>query len=145
MSKIHFSIEQQEELKNNPYVKSVTSKAITYTEEFKELFYKEYQEGRAPTEIMRGMGFDTKVIGRGRIRSIAERMRKYAQRDDGFVDQRQYASGQSQTKDLTIEEQLERANHKIALLKQENEFLKKLEQIERNVQRNIQRQSKNSN
>ena len=145
MSKKHFSKEQQEELKNNPYVKNVTSKAITYTEEFREVFYKEYQEGRAPTEIMRGMGFDTKVIGRGRIKSISERMKKYAQREDGFTDQRQYGSGRQRTKDLTMEEQLERANHKIALLKQENEFLKKLEQIERKVQKNIQRQSKNTN
>ncbi len=37
----HFSEEQQEKLRKNPYIKKVSDKAITYTTEFRELFAKE--------------------------------------------------------------------------------------------------------
>ncbi|MEK4228097.1 hypothetical protein [Solibacillus sp. FSL H8-0538] len=38
MSKKLFTKKQQEQLKCNPYVKAVSEKAITYTDEFKRLF-----------------------------------------------------------------------------------------------------------
>ena len=126
-------------------MKSLTERTITYTEEFRETFYLAYQSGKGPSQILREMGFDTSALGNERIKSIAKRMRKYAQREDGFIDQRQHSSGRPRTKGLTIEEQLERANHKIALLKQENDFLKKSEFLERRAQWSSQRQSKNSN
>ena len=145
MGKNHFTWEQQEGLKNNPYVKKCTEKSITYTEEFKEEFFLEYQNGKGPTQILQEMGFDTVVLGVDRIKSISKRLRKYANREEGFTDTRQHSSGRPRTKDLTPEEQLERLKHQNALLKQENEFLKKSEFLERRAQWNSQRRSKNSN
>ena len=40
----YFTDEQVEELRNNPYVKNVSHKAITYEETFKELFLIDYQK-----------------------------------------------------------------------------------------------------
>ena len=38
MSKIRFSKEDIEKLKDNPYILNISEKAITYTDEFKESF-----------------------------------------------------------------------------------------------------------
>lgn len=38
MSKIRFSKEDIEKLKDNPYILNISEKAITYTDEFKEKF-----------------------------------------------------------------------------------------------------------
>ena len=47
----HFTKEQTEKLRSNPYVKHVSEKAITYTEEFREEFYIRYQETVSYTHL----------------------------------------------------------------------------------------------
>ena len=44
----YFSDEQVKELEKNPYVKKVSIKSITYSEEFKELFWIDLQKGMMP-------------------------------------------------------------------------------------------------
>ena len=58
----YFTDEQVEELRNNPYVTSVTNKYINYSEEFKELFLVDYQNGMAPILIFQKYGFDPYVL-----------------------------------------------------------------------------------
>ncbi|MED4120699.1 IS3 family transposase, partial [Niallia taxi] len=48
MSKIHFTEKEIELLTINPYVKSVSSKSITYTDEFKRIFIAESKKGKLP-------------------------------------------------------------------------------------------------
>ncbi|MGQ3480774.1 HTH domain-containing protein, partial [Paenibacillus sp. TY11] len=48
MSKKMFTAEEIEQLSANPYVKSVSSKGITYTKEFKQLFITSNQQGKLP-------------------------------------------------------------------------------------------------
>ncbi|MGQ3480635.1 HTH domain-containing protein, partial [Paenibacillus sp. TY11] len=48
MSKKMFTAEGIEQLSANPYVKSVSSKGITYTKEFKQLFITSNQQGKLP-------------------------------------------------------------------------------------------------
>ena len=43
MSKVKFTEEQQKELRNNKYTARVTANSLSFTKEFKELFYQEYQ------------------------------------------------------------------------------------------------------
>ena len=45
MSKLKFSKEDIEKLKNNPYIFNITEKAITYADEFKEKFIELYNNG----------------------------------------------------------------------------------------------------
>jgi hypothetical protein len=54
----YFSDEQVKELEKNPYVKKVSIKSITYSEEFKELFWIDLQNGMMPGNIFRKYGFD---------------------------------------------------------------------------------------
>ena len=73
-----FTSIQVEQLKKNKYVKHVSEKSITYTEEFKEVFIDEYNLGKIPSQILIEMGFDLKVLGQSRIDGISERVRKQA-------------------------------------------------------------------
>ena len=68
---------------NNPYVKFASSKAITYTEEFKAYFVSEYEVGKSPSEILRNSGFDLNALGRDRIDSLSRRFKKMSKKRHG--------------------------------------------------------------
>jgi len=133
MGKNYFTPEQVEQLKKNKYVKHVSEKAITYTEEFKEVFLLEYQAGKIPSQILTEMGFDHKVLGESRISGIVQRIKHQHQRPEGFKDTRadNPEMGRPRTKDLTQEELIERQKQEIELLKAKVEFLSLLRKAER--------------
>lgn len=131
MSKNYFTFEQVEKLSKNKYVKKVSEKAITYTEEFKEMFIMEYNNGKPPSIILTEMGFDVKVLGRKRVGNIVERIKKQALRPEGFKDTRADKSGRPLTRELTQEEIIERQKDEIEYLKQQVEFLSDLQRLER--------------
>ena len=133
MGKNYFTPEQVEQLRKNKYVKHVSEKAITYTEEFKEVFLLEYNSGKIPSQILTEMGFDIKVLGSSRVRKISERTKKQSLRPEGFKDTRADSSGRPRTKDLTHEELIERQKQEIEILKAKVEFLSLLRRAEREV------------
>ena len=51
MSNKLFSDEEIDVLSKNKYVKSVSKRGITYTDDFKTLFIAEYHKGYLPTQI----------------------------------------------------------------------------------------------
>lgn len=133
MGKNHFTEEQQIELRKNPYIQKVSTKSITYTKEFKEKFEEEYRLGKLPSEILFNMGIDPRILGKRRKDSIVSRIKLYEQRPEGCDDTRKNSSGRPPTKDLTDAERIKRLEQKITYLNQENEFLKKNIQIDRQV------------
>ena len=144
MGKNYFTDEQLDALLKNPYVKTASAKAITYTEEFREYFVVEYNSGKMPCEILRNAGFDVNALGRARIDTLSRRFKAMGKREEGFSDMRK-ESGRPSTKDLTSDEQIARLQHQVKYLKQENEFLKKINFINRKSQwTNKQNQKKSS-
>lgn len=73
MSKKLFSVEEIDVLSKNKYVKSVSKRGITYTDEFKSLFIAEYNKGYLPTQIFIDAGFDIDILGNDRIWSASKR------------------------------------------------------------------------
>ncbi|GKS12850.1 hypothetical protein YDYSY3_38500 [Paenibacillus chitinolyticus] len=133
MSKNTFTDNEIKQLSNNPYVKSVSSKAITYTDAFKELFISENNKGRLPREIFEECGFDVTVIGIQRVQSSGKRWRANYQENGilGLQDTRSQSSGRPLKRELTLEEKVARLEAQNALLKAENELLKKIRLAER--------------
>ena len=131
MGKKCFTPEQVEQLRKNKYVKHVSEKAITYTEEFKEVFMIEYNSGKLPSQILFEMGFDYKALGKSRIDGITRRARKQSIRPEGFKDTRSTESGRPRTKNLTPEEQMEKLKLENKILKAKVEFLSLLRRAER--------------
>ena len=144
MSKVKFSKKAVETLKKNPYVKTVSEHGITYTEEFKNIFIKEHSEGIPTSVIFERYGFDINVLGENRIHSASKRWRQQANREEDFTDKRAIRSGRSPSKELSEEETIEKLKHKIAILEQENSFLKKVHLIELKAKKKVQHE-KNTN
>ena len=136
----YFTDEQLRLLEENPYVVKASKKSITYSEEFKELYWIDYQNGMQPIEIFKKYGFDPYALGSRRRDNFTDRLKKQAAREDGFKDTRSKNSGRPSTKELSLEEQLERLKHKNEILQQENDFLKRVRFINR---KQIAKQSKN--
>lgn len=135
MSKKLFSNEEIDILSKNGYVKKVSEKGITYTDEFKRLFIVENRKGKFPREIFEECGFDINMIGLKRIQSSGSRWRSAFRRNgaDQLQDNRKYNTGRPTEKDLSLEEKYEKLQAKLKLLQAENELLKKLEMLERGV------------
>lgn len=137
MTKKIFTNQQQAQLKLNPYVKNVSAKAITYTEEFKGFFIDEYDKGKIPSEIFLEAGFDIGALGLTRIHKASNRWRS-AYQDHGLIgleDARKHASGRPLERELSLEEKYARLEAKLNLVEAENVFLKKLDQLERQMRK----------
>ena len=136
----YFTDEQLRLLEENPYVVKASKKSITYSEEFKELYWIDYQNGMQPIEIFKKYGFDPYALGSRRRDNFTNRLKKQAAREDDFKDTRSKNSGRPSTKELSLEVQLERLKHKNEVLQQENDFLKRVRFINR---KQITKKSKN--
>ena len=138
MSKKHFTKTEIETLFNNPYVKSVSSKGVTYTDEFKRIFIAENENGKLPRQIFEENGFDIEVIGIVRVQRAASRWRTAYHKSGvlGLRDTRKENSGRPTKTELSLEEKNARLEAQIQLLRAENELLKKLDMMERGLERN---------
>lgn len=137
MSNKLFSDKEIRLLAANKYVKSVSEKGITYTEEFKRIFVAENDKGKLPRQIFEACNFDIDIIGRKRMQSSADRWRAAYRKIgvEGLQDTRKGNSGRPREKDLSIEEEYERLKVQKNLLQAENELLKKLEMAERKMRK----------
>lgn len=129
MSNKIFTQKELEILLQNQYVKNVSAKGITYTDEFKRIFIAENEKGKFPRQIFEEHGFDINILGMMRVKSSGKRWRT-AYRTDGICglnDTRKGNSGRPLEKDLSVEEKYERLKAQNNLLKAENELLKKID------------------
>jgi len=133
MSKNIFTDKEIAVLSSNPYVKSVSPKGITYSEEFKQYFITEYHKGKLSREIFEEAGFDVNVLGIKRVKSCSSRWRKAYNNTGilGLKDSRSESLGRPRKNELSLEEQNARLEAQINLLKAENELLKKIRLAER--------------
>jgi len=137
MSKKLFIDEEIALLSQNKYVKKVSNKGITYTDEFKRKFIIENQNGKVPREIFEECGFNIDILGMKRVESSGKRWRSAFRRNgvSQLQDTRKFNNGRPSEKELSLEEKYKKLEAKIKLLQAENELLKKLEMMERSVRR----------
>jgi len=137
MSNKIFTVTEIEILAQNQYIRSISEKAITYTDEFKRKFIAENEQGKNPREIFEDHGFDVTSLGTHRVRSASKRWRA-AHKENGVLgleDARKTNSGRPSTKNLSMEEKFARLQAQNLLLKAENELLKKIDIAERRLSR----------
>lgn len=138
MSNILFDEEQQKQLRANHWVKSVTEKSISFTEDFKVYFINEYNLGKLPKQIFKDAGFDINMLGDKRIEQCTARYKRQNKRIEGFHDTRANNSGRRIGKELSIDEENELLKKQNAKLQQELEFLKKMEYLARQAKKSKQ-------
>lgn len=124
MSKILFTDAQVKKLSKNKWIKNITNKEITYTDEFKYKLVKECENyKRFPQDIFKECGLDPEIVGIVRIQNSAYRWRKQLNSIGKITDTRKGASGRHLEHELSGKEKLERAEAKIKLLEAENELI----------------------
>ncbi|MGH4123266.1 MAG: IS3 family transposase [Clostridium sp.] len=130
-----FTNEQILALSKNRYIKRVSEKGITYTDEFKSLFVSEHIMEKLTSQIFQDAGFDIEALGTNRIKSFSKRWRKaYKESGElGLRDTRKFSSGRPLKHELTLEEIITRKDAEIEYWKAEAELLKKIELQERQV------------
>ncbi|MDN4527734.1 IS3 family transposase, partial [Fictibacillus fluitans] len=129
MSKIIFTDFQQKQLEKNPNVKHVSERSIAYLSEFKLKAVKENIAGKGPKDIFIEHGFDLQMIGPDKPNQCLKRWRKTFEKhgETGLeTDLRGKGStGRPSSKEQTVEDQLKKAEARIAFLEMENGVLKK--------------------
>lgn len=138
MSKAIFTDKQVEKLSKNKWIKKISNKAITYTDEFKMKLLKETENYKKfPQEVFRECGINPEIMGDRRIDNCAYRWRKQYKTTGEIKDTRKDISGRPRIHELSDTEKLKRAEAKIKLLEAENELLKKNEMIELGLLKDI--------
>jgi transposase-like protein len=138
MSKILFTSAQIKKLSKNVWIKNITEKAITYTDEFKIKLVKETKDSKKiAREIFEECDIEPDIIGMSRIYNSLKRWKNQYQKTAELRDTRKGASGRPRIIELSESEKLKRAEAKIKLLEAENELLKKNEMIELGLLKDI--------
>lgn len=121
--------EEIEKLTQSPYVAKATPYQVSFTKEFKQMAYQGIMEGKLMREILIDSGIDVGILGDRRIWALTDQIKKAAEREGGFEDQR--GKNRRKPKEMTEEqlmaERIERLEHELAYTRQEVEFLKKLQ------------------
>ena len=111
MSKVKFTPEQQQLLRNNPYTLRVSENVLNLSKEFKELFYREYLAGALPRDILQKYGFPPDVLGDRRIWGISHTIRKQFEETGKFRDVR--APGSPLT-EVSPEDKIRQLEHQVS-------------------------------
>lgn len=120
------------ELQKNPYVQKATEWSVTFTPEFKQIAYTEYRNGKSMRQIFTENGFDVKIIGEKRIQNFRNKLMSKAERDGNFDDSRK-SNGhkEPQSTEAEMAKRIRELEHRNAYLQQENDFLKKIQLLEK--------------
>jgi transposase len=139
VSKTIFNEIQMKLLEQNPNVQHVSDRSISYKPEFKVEAIKENSNGKGPAQIFIEHGFDLEVIGIDKPGQCLKRWRKTYEQfgEDGFFTERRGkgATGRPSSKPLSVEDNLKKAEARIKYLEAELEFLKKLDELERQAKK----------
>ena len=131
-----FSEQEVEILRQSVIVKSVTTKTVSFTEDFKRLAYQEKCNGIPVVETMKKYGIDPEILGPCRVNGFAYQLNKKAKQDGGFVDRRvgNYRRP-PRTGDESVEQRVRQLESELAYTRQEVEFLKKLQMANMEAQK----------
>lgn len=135
MSKRSFTKEEQALLKENRYTYSVSANTISFTIEFKKEFWKRYQTGQRPREIVQELGYDFQMLGETRVTGLQGMIKKQAQ--EGNFREGQHAgyaiSNHPDYSSMSNEQKLYAMEHELYYLRHEMEFLKKISDPDKDI------------
>ena len=129
--------EERDILRKSPHVSQVIGERISFTPEFKRMAYREMLDGKTLRTILFEHGINPDMLGDSRIWGIAEKLRKNADREEGFEDRRKQNQRRpaKETKEQSLESKIEQLEHELAYTRQEVEFLKKIRMADLEAQK----------
>lgn len=126
-SRSKFTPAQRSQLRANPYVVSASENTVTFTAEFKQLYFDDRHSGLSPRDIFRRYGINPDILGDSRIRGFEQSIRSQSAREAGFQDRRRNREhgGRNGSAAVSQEQQISRLQTEVAYLHQCFRFLKK--------------------
>ena len=119
-------------LNENPNVESATEWTVSFTAEFKQKAYDEYYRGKSMREIFIEAGFDVDQLGMKRLENFRSLLIRKAGEESGFKDKRRDKSQQAEPgTEAQMMKRIRELEHRNAYLEQENDFLKKIQELEK--------------
>ncbi len=132
MSKYRIPEEYVRQLQEHPCVEAATEWAVSFTPTFKQHAYDEYYCGKSMWQIFEEAGFDAEKLGRKRLQNFRNSIVQQAKKETGFTDLRKDKSLQSPpSTEAQMQKRIRELERRNAYLEQENEFLKKIQSLEK--------------
>ena len=122
MSKKTFTEEELERLRANPFTYAATPHLLSFTKDFKELFWNEYQKGALPRQILEQHGYPPDLLGKRRIWGIAYHIKQQYYSNAGLHE----GSIKPPPSPRDGASEMKRLQGEVQFLRQEVEFLKKI-------------------
>ena len=124
--------EYVKELNEHRYVEQATEWSVSFTAEFKQKAYDEYCRGQSMREIFTEAGFDVAKLGEKRLGNFRSQLMAKADEKTGFADKRKDKSLQAPlSTEAQMMKRIRELEHRNAYLEQENDFLKKIQELEK--------------
>jgi len=118
-------------LEGNPCVERVSSRSVSFTEDFKRKAYGELLAGKPIWQIFKDHGIDTDALGPVRMIKFQQFINKCAERGDGFKNLRNTWHGKkNEDEEAVIGKRVMNLENEVAYLRQVIEFLKKTQQAD---------------
>jgi hypothetical protein len=132
MKRYPISKEYMNQLNEHQYVEHATEWTVSFTPEFKQLAYDEIYRGKSMREIFTEAGFDVEKLGSKRLENFRQSLVAKANAEGGFADKRKDKSLQAPpSTEAQMMKRIRELEHRNAYLEQENEFLKKIQELEK--------------
>ena len=132
MKRYPLSKEYVKELNEHRYVEQATEWSVSFTAEFKQLAYDEYYRGKSMREIFTEAGLDVEKLGNKRLQNFRHQLMAKADERTGFADKRKDKSLQTPlSTEAQMMKRIRELEHRNAYLEQENDFLKKIQELEK--------------
>lgn len=136
MSKKILSEEEIAEMRQNPHVVSVSARSVDFTAEFKQIAYEAMVRGERLSSVLEMYGINTGVLGEARIRGLAQRLYRFAEREEGFKSQKgKVQRTKEEIAEENLHKRLKRLENELAYTRQEVEFLKKVQEANTEARR----------
>lgn len=122
-----FTEEEIESLRGNPNVQSISISSVKFTPEFKQHFYEQHVSGKPTREIFSNAGLNPDVLGQSRIDGFRYTLMKSRREGKTKPDEVDENISSDSGKESSPESKIRQLKHELAYVKQEVEFLKKLQ------------------
>ena len=130
MKRKRFTDQEKIELLKSTAIIKIENSNVTYCPQFKLKALKEYEKGKYPSQIFIEAGINLNILGQKNAKRSLQRWRVIASQEGekGIL-----CKSKGRPKSLSPEEEIKQLKAQNALLKAENEFLKKLKSLERGL------------
>lgn len=133
-AKRKFTLDEIRILESNKYTLYATEDRIVHTKEFKETYWKMYNEGMPPRTIIKELGYDVDILGKKRASMYPSKLKEELDRNGEFRDRNSRSKLKPPTntdyENMKDKKAMKEMQAELKYMRQELDFLKKLIELD---------------